>query len=80
MNDQSYFTFKVERLQSLNGDAGVSWRLSYESKYLTKDSGGYNLKMDKFSNSLQLQLINLGMTNQLGLNCSIQPTCTTLEV
>ena len=39
MNDQSYLTFKVERLQSLNGDAGVSWRLSYESKYLTKDSG-----------------------------------------
>ena len=39
MNDQSYFAFKVERLQSLNGDAGVSWRLSYESKYLTKDSG-----------------------------------------
>ena len=35
MNDQSYFAFKVERLQSLKGDAGVSWRLSNESKNLT---------------------------------------------
>ena len=39
MNDQSYFTFKVERLQSLKDDAGVSWRLIYESKNLTKTSG-----------------------------------------
>ena len=39
MNNQSYFTFKVERLQSLNGDAGVSWRLIYESNNLTKTSG-----------------------------------------
>ena len=39
MNDQSYFTFKVERLQSLKGDTGVSWRLIYESKNLTKTSG-----------------------------------------
>ena len=39
MNNQSYLTFKVERLQSLNRDAGVSWRLIYESKNLTKTSG-----------------------------------------
>ena len=39
MNNQSYFTFKVERLQSLKGNAGVSWRLIYESKNLTKTSG-----------------------------------------
>ena len=39
MNNQSYFTFKVERLQSLKDDAGVSWRLIYESKNLTKTSG-----------------------------------------
>ena len=39
MNNQSYFTFKVERLQRLNGSAGLSWRLIYESKNLTKTSG-----------------------------------------
>ena len=39
MKDQSYFTFNVERLQRLKGDAEVSWRLIYESKNLTKTSG-----------------------------------------
>ena len=39
MNDQASFTFEVERLQSLKGDAGVSWRLIYESNNLTKTSG-----------------------------------------
>ena len=39
MNDQSHLTFKVERLQTSKGDAGVSWRLIYESKNLTKTYG-----------------------------------------
>ena len=39
MNNQSYFTFKVERVENLNHDAGVSWRLIYESENLTKTSG-----------------------------------------
>ena len=39
MNNQSYFSFKVERLQRSKGDAVVSWRLIYESKNLTKTSG-----------------------------------------
>ena len=54
MNDQASFTFEVERLQSLKGDAGVSWRLIYESKNSTKTSGRI-----QFEDGLIQQLITI---------------------
>ena len=56
MNDQSYFAFKVERLQSLKGNAGVSWRLIYESKNLTKTSGRIQFEDGQIQQLITVQL------------------------
>ena len=58
MKDQSYLIFKVERLNSLKGDAGVSWKVFDGSKVLTKLSG----RVQFFNGNIQ-QIVKVHLNN-----------------
>ena len=58
LKNQSYVNFKVERLNSLKGDTGVSLKVFYGSKVLTKLSG----RVQFFNENIQ-QIVKVHLNN-----------------